>query len=111
KQPAADGASCSGAMSEAESWKLIEKTDRTALDRGDQERAVKPLLSALKKLSVAKIQSFQNHLTDVLYALDTRAHCNAADIVSDDWFLYVRCYVVAQGRTFYEHVLKDPAKM
>jgi hypothetical protein len=99
------------AMPAGEFWKLIEKIDRGALERGDQELAVGPLVSALSKISVAKLKSFHNQLTNLLYALDTRAHSREADTLSDDWFLYARCYVIAQGPAYYQSVLNDPKKM
>jgi hypothetical protein len=56
----------------------------------------------------------------LLFQLDTKAYAsnigkNAynpdSDYVSADGFLYARCVVVANGRQFYEAVLKDPTKM
>ncbi|HEY9715296.1 MAG TPA: DUF4240 domain-containing protein, partial [Chroococcales cyanobacterium] len=57
-----------------------------------------------------ELDAFDERLAKMLYDLDTRAHMAEAGDSSDssDGFLYVRCYVVASGREFYESVLKDP---
>lgn len=52
-------------------------------------------------------------LSEKLYLLDGReyAQCSTSDDegISSDLFLYGRCCVVANGRTYYEEVLKNPA--
>ena len=100
-------------MKPAEFWKLIEQIDCEALGRGDEEGAIAPLATALEPLDVASRQGFCEQLAEALYALDTRAHADAAgeSSDSDDAFLYARCYVVARGRAYHERVLADPSAM
>lgn len=96
-------------------WKLIAHVDRGLLQRGEgyDEAAVRPLVEALTALEKADLQSFQDHLAQVLYDLDGRAYFDASlDAAgSDDSFLYVRCFVVAMGRDTYERTLRDPGLM
>jgi hypothetical protein len=70
-------------------------------------------------MSVDDIKRFKDILTDKLYALDTEAHAREigeeafqpGKYFSPDWFLYVRCCVVANGRVFFEKVLANPTEM
>ena len=84
-------------------WKLIARVDRTFLHRGEgyDEAAIRPLVDALAALEKADLQSFQDHLAQVLYDLDGRAYFDASIDAAgtDDSFLYVRCFVVAMGKT------------
>src|SRR5207248_2122881 len=63
---------------------------------------------------------FEERFAHLMYQLDTRAHASnigedscdpESDYVSADGFVYARCVVVANGKEFYEQVLKDPTKM
>lgn len=100
------------AMHENEFWKIIESVDKKALELERQGDAVEPVVANLSKSSVAEICSFHNHLTNALFSLDTKPHHQALhDECSDDSFLYVRCYVVGQGRKHYESVLANPSQM
>ena len=94
-------------------WKLIENIDQDALDAGKEEAAVSPLVNALSSLTVDEIESFDENLSRVLYAIDGEEFADSAGEAgnSTDGFLYCRCYVVARGRKFYENVLKDPSAM
>jgi hypothetical protein len=105
-------------MTENQFWTLIEKTiDRDALrDLGEDDYPdplVQPLTEELEKLSVHEIEEFEEILAKALYDLDGRRFAaNAGDSrESDDGFLYCRCWVVANGREYYEAVLADPEKM
>jgi hypothetical protein len=96
-------------------WKLIARVDRALLTKGDgyDDAAIRPLIEALAALEKNDLQSFQEHLAQVLYDLDGHeyfeASVNAAG--SDDSFLYVRCFVVAMGQETYERTLRDPRRM
>jgi hypothetical protein len=101
-------------MNDAEFWDTISKIDITALDRGDNDAAVRPVqmaLCCLKKES--ELNAFEEILAQKLYALDGEVYAkNAGESgTSDDAFLYIRLYVVARGQKYYEAVLADPTKM
>lgn len=100
-------------VNEAEFWKLIELIDVAALDDGNEDGAIRPLYEALVEKSEEEIFAFEEQLALQLYAIDGEVYAdNAGDSGdSDDGFLYVRCYVVAKGREFFEVVKGDPIRM
>lgn len=100
-------------MDEEEFWRLIGKIDTAALERDDDNAAVRPLQEALTAKSEMELVAFAEQLAQKLYDLDGEMYAkNAGDSGnSDDGFLYVRCYVVAKGRKFYVNTLAHPAKM
>ena len=66
------------------------------------------------------IYEFQDFLSQKLFLLDTRlyaqnvgenAYVNESSFFSTDDFLYARCCVVANGKTVYNSILKNPTKM
>jgi hypothetical protein len=101
-------------LSEAHFWQLIAALDWSK--PGDEGAAAEPLVAALASRSVADIHRFQDILSEKLWHLDTEAHALASlgeaqsKRLSADYFLYDRCYVVAQGRAFYEKVLHRPVE-
>jgi hypothetical protein len=97
-------------MDEQAFWRLIHRIDRTALP-DDEDAAVEPLITELTTLERTELASFEEHLALVLYALDGKKYADAAGEAgqSGDGFLYVRCYVVAQGEAHYRSVLADPS--
>lgn len=100
-------------MTRDDFWKLIESIDQAALAEGDENAAIVPLQIRLERLQVGDLESFEEHLSHCLYALDGQvyAHESGESSDSDDGFLYARCYVVAKGRVFYETTLANPAQM
>jgi len=96
-------------------WKLIAHVDRALLKKGEEydEAAIHPLVQALAALEKEDLQSFQDHLAQVLYDLDGRKYFDACiDAAgSDDSFLYVRCFVVAMGQDTYKSTLSNPRRM
>lgn len=84
---------------------------------GDDDDAVmKPAIKFLTGRSVEDIFTFHDILSEKLYALDGETWGKIVEQANDgylsgDYFLYVRCCVVANGRDFYETVLNDPNKM
>lgn len=97
-------------MDRAGFWKQIGKVDVDSLRDGDEEAAVGPLIESLSDLGENQIYEFEEHLSQVLYALDGRKWFDAAgDNDSDDRFLYARCYAVAMGESYYTGVLNNPA--
>ena len=105
-------------MGEHEFWDLIGTLDWSKA--GDDTAVCAPLVNALTERSVEDIAAFDEWLARALFALDTKAHAREIgeeayvgpeEFFSVDWFLYVRCCVVANGLAFYETALKDPSKM
>jgi hypothetical protein len=99
-------------------WGVIAKLEWK--HEGDDERVVEPVVKALTAMPEAEIAAFQNMLAAKLYALDGRAWARESggdvwwgepDKLSVDGFLYSRCVVVANGRKFYDDVLRDSEQM
>lgn len=106
------------AMNDSEFWDLIGKLDWK--ETGDDEAVCRPLVEALAAMPVSAIEAFEEMLALKLHALDTEAHAReigdeaytgADEHFSADWFLYVRCCVVANGRSLFETVQKNPKRM
>jgi hypothetical protein len=105
-------------MSEEEFWLIIDRLDWE--HQGNDQKVLAPAIKALAAKSTADICRFEERFAFLLYQLDTRAHASnigeysydpESDYVSADGFLYARCVVVANGRGFYETVLRDPVQM
>ena len=105
-------------MSEEEFWTVINVLDWK--HQGNDEKVIAPAIKALGSKSKTEICRFAERFAFLLYQLDTKAHASnigedsydpKSGYVSADGFLYARCVVVANGREFYEAVLKDPSKM
>lgn len=94
-------------------WKLIKLVDIQTLDDGDEESALEKLTATLATLNEEQQQGFEERMAQLLYDLDGKIYADNAGQSgqSGDGFLYCRCYVVAQGKKFYEAVLANPAKM
>ncbi len=102
-----------------EFWEVIEKIN---WDSDDDDERMKPAIEFLANKKVNEIKQFQENFAYKLYQLDTKEH--AKNIGEDaykeddkdayfsvDCFLYVRCCVVANGKDYFEKVLKNPQKM
>src|SRR5712675_538474 len=100
-------------MKDAEFWNLIALVDQRALDRRDQEAAVRPVQRALFSKKEPELAEFEEALAQKLYAIDGEAYAqNAGEYGrSDDSFLYIRLYVVARGREYYQTVRTHPKRM
>jgi hypothetical protein len=100
-------------LSTTDFWNLIDLIDIKALDNEDEEQAIAPLKAALTNRTVNDLQQFEEHLAQVLFSIDGEAYFDAAGEAagSDDSFLYVRCYVVAKGKDFFEMVRANPTKI
>ena len=97
-------------MNETEFWSLIESIDVQLVDTDDEDRALASLSKSLENSPAHAITEFQEHLSRFLYQLDGAkyaAHAGSSGH-SGDGFLYVRCYVIAKGRQFFERVVVDP---
>ncbi|MBS1952916.1 MAG: DUF4240 domain-containing protein [Cyanobacteria bacterium SZAS-4] len=101
------------AMTEKKFWTIIGRIDKHILEEDDDElAAIEPAVSSLAQCSLPQIKSFYNHLSNALYAIDTRKHQRATNQpYTDDSFLYIRCYVVGMGLKHYKSVLADPTLM
>ena len=106
------------AMNDFEFWELIGKLDWKKT--GDDGAVCRPVVEALAAKPVSAIEAFEETLAQKLHALDTEAHAReigdeaytgSDEKFSVDWFLYVRCCVVANGRPMFETVLKNPKRM
>lgn len=103
-----------GLFSEEQFWQIIDRLDWSKKKRAD---IVAPAAAALAKMPMPSLYLFKDVLSEKLYRLDTRAHAAAylskqgdSHLSADD-FLYVRCAVVAEGKAYYEKVLRDPSEM
>jgi hypothetical protein len=104
-------------LSEAEFWSLIDDLDWEKV--GDNAAVIAPVVKRLSEFSVEAIQTFQDILAEKLYHLDGEKYATEIDknayqsdkYFSVDSFLYARCCVVANGKDFYESVLKSPNQM
>lgn len=103
-------------MDDRSFWALIANLDWSKT--GDDDAVVEPVVRALSGMSEATISAFLETLATKLYAIDGRAWARRSgawwgepDSLSVDEFLYERCAVVANGRDYFEAVLRDPARM
>ena len=98
-------------------WRVVSLFDWKKT--GDDEAVIKPAVRALAQMNIEDIKLFEDILAKKLFALDTEAHAReigeeafkSIKHFSTDWFLYVRCAVVANGSEFYLSVLEDPTLM
>ncbi|TWT64792.1 DUF4240 domain-containing protein [Allorhodopirellula solitaria] len=105
------------AMSDEVFWRIISLFNWKKT--GEDDAVIEPAVEALAEMSVDDIKRFEDILTEKLHALDTEAHAREIGeeayqfdrYFSPDWFLYVRCVVVANGPSLYESVLADPTEM
>ena len=100
-------------MDTPEFWNLVALIDQRLVDASDDQAAVQNLTSALSTLPTDELEAFDEILARKLFALDTQTHADHAGEsgASDDGFLYVRCYVVSKGESFYEMIRSSPEKM
>lgn len=100
-------------LDEADFWSIIALLDWAKT--GDDDLVLEPAIAALANRSKTDIRQFYERFAYVLYQLDTKAHARqlaaSDEYLSDDEFLYVRCCVVANGKKFYDSVLKNPKKL
>ena len=105
-------------MNEEVFWEIISLLDwrRT----GDDNAVLKPALKRLVSMRVDDIQLFAEILAEKLYELDGIEYASNIgaesyqvddEFFSVDYFLYVRCCVVANGKDYYYGVLENPKNM
>ena len=105
-------------ISEDRFWHIIELLDWQK--DGDDLAVIEPAVSALALMPPEEILGFAEQLAEKLYMLDGQAYAcqigrdsykGVRGNFSKNWFLYVRCCVVANGRDFYQEVLSNPCEM
>ncbi len=97
------------AFSEDDFWLIIDK-----LDMDNKTNTLKLAIDELAEHPISHIYLFEDKLAEKLYLLDTKAHAEAAyssTPFSEDGFLYIRAAVVAQGKQYFERVLKNPEEI
>ncbi|MEM8526310.1 MAG: DUF4240 domain-containing protein [Bacteroidota bacterium] len=97
-------------FSEEDFWNVMMQLDWKA---EQDEAIIAPSIEYLSQLPIASILSFYDLLSEKLYHLDGEkyaVHSVKEDIhFSADLFLYARCAIVANGRDFYNKVLRTPS--
>ncbi len=102
---------------DVEFWAVIDLLDFFQL--GDDDKVINPAVNYLSSQKVEKIYGFANMLAQKLYKLDGYEFAKAiGDMALVDnepflasYFLKVRCCAVANGKDYYEKVLKNPDLM
>jgi uncharacterized protein DUF4240 len=102
-------------MDEQQFWDIITQLD---WGRKRSEDITDPAVEALSQFSEQDIFRFEQILAEKLYAIDGEAYAKPLGWGSSDGqhfsvdvFLYARCCAVANGKAFYEKVLKNPVLM
>jgi len=103
---------------EEDFWKVINLLD-WGHNEDEVEAIIEPAVQYLSQQDVSAIYKFEDLLTEKLRSLDSYIYAqqlgeNAPSEEGDfssDYFLYARACVVANGKDYYEAVLKDPSEM
>ncbi|MDX2250010.1 MAG: DUF4240 domain-containing protein [Bacteroidia bacterium] len=94
-------------------WQIIDAFDWS---KKDTQEIMAPAIDQLAAMPIMNIYLFVDKLSEKLFQLDTRAHgdaylTNEGDgYLSVDDFLYIRCAVVAEGKTYFEKVRVSPSE-
>ncbi|WBA40763.1 DUF4240 domain-containing protein [Hymenobacter canadensis] len=96
-------------MDKKEFWQLIESAKKTA--QGDQQQQEAALISHLAQLEPEQIVGFECRLREYLLEADHFNIMAAQKIidgyVSDDPYLYFRCWLIGQGETVFTNALQN----
>lgn len=96
-------------MDKAEFWQLLEAAKTAA--HGDQTMQEQVLISSLAKREPAQIVEFECLLREYLLEADHFNIMAAQKIldgyVSDDPYLYFRCWLIGQGEQVFTEALRD----
>lgn len=105
-------------MNGQEFWQLIAKID---WEKEENDERLEPVIEVLSRKSVEEIYEFDSVLAQKLYELDGQVYAeNLAPedaygaqegYFSNDYFLYARCCVVANGQEYFENVKANPEQM
>ena len=104
-------------LSEQQFWQLISLLDWEKT--GDSDAVIEPLVTYLSNSSIEIIKVFEDILSEKLFMLDGEKFAKEIgkksyqqnNPFSVDNFLYARCCVVANGKSFFQKVLNNPSKM
>ena len=105
-------------MNEDIFWEIISSFNWKKT--GDDDAVLRPALKRLISMTPDNIQQFAEILAEKLYSLDGFVYASNIgpdsykgedEFFSTDYFLYVRCCVVANGKAYYENVLANPTQM
>ena len=105
-------------MDEQEFWSVISSFNWKKIS--DDDAVIRPAVKRLVSMTEEDIQEFAEILAEKLYRLDgleyamnigEDAYKGKNEYFSVDYFLYVRCCVVANGKDYYYHVLDNPTDM
>ncbi|GAA4300124.1 DUF4240 domain-containing protein [Nibribacter koreensis] len=90
-------------------WSLIDKAVKSS--SGDKELKEKFLVNELTKLSLEEIMDFEMAFRKSILEADDFKVMAAQKIiegyVSDDSYLYFRCWLIGQGKQVYQETLKN----
>lgn len=93
-------------------WKTMELCDWNK--EGNDRLVLMPIIDFLSSQEDKKIFEFDDLMTELLYALDTKKlakQCQKIDgCMSDDSFLYSRCVALINGADYYERVKAGKCK-
>ena len=84
---------------------------------GDDDAVMRPAFKRLLKMEESDIKEFAEILAKKLYDIDGKVYAEnmgeeyREGNFSSDWFLYVRCCAVANGKEYYYNVLNNPKEM
>jgi predicted DNA-binding WGR domain protein len=105
-------------MNEDIFWEIISSFNWKKT--GDDDAVLRPALKRLSSMTVEDIQRFAEILAEKLYKLDgieyasnigEESYQGDDKFFSVDYFLYLRCCVVANGKDYYYSVLENPTNM
>jgi hypothetical protein len=117
-QPPANKVAENGKGNDLEFWRCIEMLDWEKC--GDDDSVIEPAVEWLSKKSEREITAFANTLSEKLHRLDGEtfakeigkdAYKGPHERFARNWFLRVRCCVVANGSDYYKEVLAHPQAM
>lgn len=93
-------------MTEKKFWKILDMFD---WDNAGDDEVMQPALDFLAKLKDEEIFAFEEEMSELLFALDTREFAGKlyaeGEYISDDMFLYQCCAVLINGREYYKNIL------
>ena len=93
-------------LGEDKFWNLIDESLEHSKDQSKQERY---LIDKLTTVSPEDIQGFYVRSTQLIKNLESlRPFCHQMRFHSDDGFLDFRCWIVSQGKAFYDKVKAEP---
>lgn len=105
-------------MDEDVFWEIISSFNWKRL--GDDDAVVRPAIKRLVSMTIDDIYKFADILAEKLYMLDgityasnigEESYKGENEHFSVDYFLYVRCCVVANGKEYFNNVISNPEQM